>query len=1141
MKRKKISAIIAAAGVCLLGAATLTAGSLTENVPLQPPVEGAEYVPAETMRLMLSRNNTQERQRLLQTTASFTEGNLSMASLSGAKLQGWLSGYDKTATGWYTLDTDGKYKMTWASDLPVPLNLTCGWIKGDRICGLSSMSSGGLVMAYYYTEYDSKTGELLDLKDISGEGKIYLSTYYISAAYVPSEDRIYGYTYATDAGDGFRFCSSPASDIKNITEIKKLDDNVARCLSLCYNAEEDSFFGLTFDNKFVMVDKEGEQSALCKPEVGEIRTDQSAIVYSPLDGAFIYNAVDYSYNSKLYWLYPDLGETRLIAEMPRSCYFTMLLSDDESAYDASAPGRPELVTYGLENGATSGTIIYRLPSVKGDGTTLGGELDWTLYIDNKSVKTGKGIAGNQVTVAVDNIAEGEHVIRFTASVSGKEGVPCVITRYVGNGRPLSPTDVKMTETKVTWNAVTKAELGGYLDLSKIEYDVYVDGKLQGTTSSTELAVNLDAEKEVMAYYADVVAKCNGLESKPTKSNKVIYGAPCKLPYTVIPTQAQAEICTMINADGGPAYGEWAFNADRWHEPVFYSGWSKEKCDDWLILPPVDCSDISHAFRLTIDAVCGGMTGKDERFEVWCGSKPAVEAMNTLILPETQVSEFITAGWSTFTNLFVPKTAGPCYIAVRSVSPPEQYSLLVRNIKIEATDEAADIPMAPEKLELKSTDDKALSATISFKAPSRNISGTEIPADAKLKAVAAVGDVKTEQEVAPGQDVTMTVKTLQGTNRLSVYCELNGQQGQSTSINVFTGTIPPNYVENLEAVMSEDNMSVKLTWSAPVRGQENLEGYYSPEGMHYWLFEIVPDPEYGDAQWTPTKDLGNVTEYTYVLPEGEPLQNKYFGIVAANNGGISQALSYIARQIGKPYGGDVKENFIGQNTVALHYAPLSLSYPSAEYEKSGFLFVVPEDVTPAAWSALIPYSLVIYNDSETGGKARLILPKVATKGVEEPVLTLTLWTSEPSGKLSVSCSTYGSDKKYTKIYDVPQYNDNWKYVFVEIPKEYWDKGWIELALDSEFAGYENVTMIGGWQYSSKADSGIESAETMAGAVIGGRGEIIILGHEGDAVEVYAVDGRLVAKSTATTGEHRVSVAKGIYAVRCGSSKIKVVVR
>lgn len=1057
------------------------------------------------------------------------------SNLSGASFAGWLAKTSEDPGGWYSLEPDGNYKMVWTNNVAeLGINLISGWKKDGRVCGLGSFDMGGMVMYYNYLEFDEKTGELLTETPIGDNNELHMSNYYISSTYVKSENRIYGYTYSDDDCTGFNFCSSPADDIADLKVIKTLTDRTERTCAICYNEEEGRFFGVNFNGEFVSIDRQGTQTVLFDLETETLRTNPSAIIYSPLDGCYIFCAYYYDYATQLYHIYPDSKETVFVRNFPSDYQFTFLLNPD-AKYDPTAPGRPELVKFDVAPGALDGTVSYRLPSVKGDGSALNGELGWTLYIDNKPYKTGTGTAGTNVNVALENITQGNHVLRMTASADGKEGLSCAMPVYFGNGIPLEPENVALTETKVTWDAVTKAVQDAYLDLDAMQYDIYINDTYQGSTSNTEYAITLDPEVTVTTYYAQVVARCNDMASDKGQSGKLIYGAPVKLPYTIIPTKAQADICHIINADGGPAYGIWDFSEARWHEPVFYSGWSNDPCDDWLILPPVDCNDISHAYRVTFDAICGGTTGKDERFEVWCGNAPTVEAMKTLIVPETQVSEFITAGWETFSNLFVPRQAGPCYIAIRSVSPPNQYSLLIRNIRIEATDQVADVPAAPTDIEVVSKSDANLTATVKFTLPTRTITGSAIPEDGEVKAVLKVLDKVVEQDALPGKTVTVTVPTYQGMNRIEAICSLRGQYGQSITTNLFTGTVPPGYIENFKSEVTGDNLGIKMQWSEPTGPAEDEEGYYSSEGMHYYLYELYVD-EYGESEWQESKDLGNVTEYTYTVPATSQLSAKYVAILAANNGGKSRGLTYVNKVIGKPYA-KIKETFKGGK---LNYGPIRNISAGEAYAKSTWQMVVPEEVNSDYWSAKVPYAIIGYTDNETGGSARLGLPKVSTSGIDTPVLQLTLWTGEPCGDVKVYAACYDNQLRPAKIFDVPALNNGWQTVNIPIPAEYRDKQWVELAVDTKLDSAYTYTLIGGYYFGSAQESGVTEAVADRVSVTAAGGEVVVNGAEGE-VMLFTIDGTCIARETADGTPVTFKAGKGVYIVHAPAFNTKVMVK
>ncbi len=1059
-------------------------------------------------------------------------------SLSGAKFTGWLTANSQENGGYYQLDTDGSYSMLWSNKVAeLGITLNNGWIKNGKLCGLGSLASGGIVLYYNYLEFDLATGAPLTETPIGSDNLIDLSNYYLSSTYVAEEDRIYGYTYADNEGSGYNFCSSPASDIADVTVIKHISDNTERTGSICYHAEDGLFYGVNYNGEFVTIDRKGMQNRLFKLDVATLRTEPSALVYSPLDDAFLYCAYYFDYATQLYFIHPEKKKADFITNMPSDYQFTFLLNDD-CKYDATAPARPEIVSMDIAQGALEGKIVYRLPSKSAGGDAISGNLDWNLYIDNTLYKSGNAASGSEVSVDIKDLKQGLHVIRMNTAKDGKTGLSCVESQYFGNGIPYAPENVSIDGLKVSWDAVTAAEYGAYLDLSKLNYEVYVNGDFIESTQNTAYTLKLDDTKPYSAYAVTVKAKCNGQTSASSQSVKTLFGAPFALPYGMTPTQAEADLTTVINADGSPSYGEWAFSEARWHEPVFYSGWNLVKADDWLILPPVDCSDISHAFRITFDAVCGGMASSDERFEVWCGSAPTVEAMKTLIIPETAVSNFITEGWETFSNLFLPREAGPCYIAIRAVSPPQSYSLLVRKIKIEATDEPAAVPMAPTDVKLVSKSDADLTATVSFKMPTTTISGSEFAENSTLKAILKAGDNIVDKEAKAGETVTLTIGTKQGTNRIEALCSLDGQNGQSATFEVFTGTIPPNYVENLQGTISEDNLSIQLKWDEPLGGQENLEGYYSPEGMTYWLYEQVWNAEYEVYEWLPVKELGNVKEYTYSVADNARLGMKYVGVVAANAGGISEALSYVFRVVGRPYA-SIDEHFDNGQT---HYGPMVVKTPSAEYQNSGWDMVAPEEVSSSMWSVDVPYAMIGYTDNEDGGKTRITLPKFKTADVEYPTVTLTLWTGEHSGKVSVYATAYANQTTAEKIFDVPASNAKWETFTIAIPEKYQNLGWLELSLDCTLDSYYTYTLLGGYTYG-KGVAGVNDISAAEGkSITYSDGAIAANGFkDGSLLTIYTMDGRVCAQATVKAGSACIDMPEGIYIAKCADKTIKVLVK
>lgn len=1072
-----------------------------------------------------------------------SQGAPPVENLSGSQLTTYMGPTATEDAGYYRFMPDGTYTFLWNNAMAsYGMNLNNGWLRNGRLCGLAVLNYGGLIMGYNYVEFDPATGQPLKEESVSPGNTIDMGTYYLSCAYVPEEDRVYGFTQTSD-GAGFNFCSSPATKIGDVTVIANINDLSERANALCYNPIDGYFYGVTFAGDFVRISKKGERESIFSLELEGLKNDKAALVYSPYDGCFLYTPQYYYYATQLYYIYPEQKEMRFVRNFPTDNQFFFFI-DEAFEYIAEAPAAPREVAVSIAPGALQGSLRLQLPSSNSDGSAPAGKLKWTCRLDNSIISSGEENPGAEVEIKLGPVENGEHVVRVSCSNEAGEGVPYVLRHYFGNGMPLAPAEVTLTTSKVSWTPVEEALFGGYLEPGKMRYEVYLNNRFIGSTDQTSMDISLDPAEPVEAYYAYVAASCNSQVSERSKSNKIVFGAPIDLPYTIIPTEEQAELTQVFNLDGSPEYGMWDFSPSRWHEPVFYSGWNQVQADDWLILPPVNCPDLSRAYRITLDAICGGMTGKDERFEVWCGDAAHPDAMNTLIIPETKVSEFITNGWETFSNKFVPKSAGPTYIAIRAVSPPEQVSLIVRKIIIEQTDEAADVPCAPGELQVLSADDATLKATISFRMPTHTIAGSEIPASAALKAHAGVQDKWSVRDAAPGETVTLTIDTYQGDNRIEVYCSIDGQAGQSANASVFTGTIPPNYVEKLTSLVSRDNMSVTLRWEQPLGGQENLEGYYSPEGMHYYLMEMVENEVYGDYEWVATTDLGNVNEYTYTLPDGAPMERKHLGIVAANAGGVSKALWYVDHLIGTPYHSVVDENFDGGANPALHYGPINIATPTKDYNGS-WSVAYPEEVIPEAWDMDIPYALVAYTDDEYGGLTRLELPKFSTENVEDPALTLRLWTTEPCGSVSVYASTFG-EVPFKLIYSVDSYDDGWREIVVPLPETYHNMPWIQLAIDVDLPDSYTYGLLGGYRFGPAETDSVQMLLQEDGvAIAGGKGAIYIAGINEDTltdIRVFDTDGTLRAYHRAATATAEIRVAPGIYMVRCGDTVVrKVIVR
>ncbi|MCM1225605.1 MAG: hypothetical protein NC548_65300, partial [Lachnospiraceae bacterium] len=125
-----------------------------------------------------------------------------------------------------------------------------GWLRDGKLCGTWEFYIFDVV-DYRYLEMDPFTGE------ISVDKKIYLQDpetqfynylpLYISAAYDPTDDRVYGYT-SSETGNGYAFYSAPGNDPQQAKAVVASVPYAQVCASLCYNSKDGMFSGVNRDN-----------------------------------------------------------------------------------------------------------------------------------------------------------------------------------------------------------------------------------------------------------------------------------------------------------------------------------------------------------------------------------------------------------------------------------------------------------------------------------------------------------------------------------------------------------------------------------------------------------------------------------------------------------------------------------------------------------------------------------------------------------------------------------------------------------------------------------------------------------------------------------------------------------------------------
>lgn len=980
---------------------------------------------------------------------------------NGGTVYGWLN---------YT-DSDDAYDMMGFNELTVdgglttlfPTPMTPNW--GDLLPFVMYVRQGDVVCLGW--DYDSMWGDIygncyavytLDGKKKTFESLPDTEPMMTLGAYDPVGDVVYGYI---EASDGVVFVKAPGDNPRQLTVIATFG-NEYTLNALTYNTPQRKLIGITHPangNKAVEISvTTGEQTELATVEQSSIYA--CGLAYSPFDGGYFYTYSD-SNGSGLQLLDENSFKSLRDTKYPTHENFTALYSPDLKKISPSAPAAPVFVSKNFVDGSTSGTLTYRLASANFGGTPLLGDMDWELYIDDKFYKRGSGAAGSEATIAVEGLTDGFHTFTFFTSLAGNYSMEDVQTLYIGNDTPKAPTNVTLTATEISWDSVTEGANNAYVNPEAITYNVYLNGKqIASEIKSTTCASGLTADTPLDTYVAAVEAVFAGHVSEQGLSREILYGEPMTLPVSLAPAENEVKLFTIVDANNdnrGISFTDWKFGDNTISAFCNLFGISKQS-DDWLFLPPISFNDKDAIYNFAMNAFRNA-DNYTEQFEVKLCSAPDPSAVVSEIAPATTVNNannYEAAIASIFNFAFRVPEAKDYYIGIHVVSN-KQFRLFMRDFNVSLLEGVkASNPAAPTALSATGAAEGKLSATATFTMPTTTIDGTPYAADKKLKAVvAAAGCEATTVEGVAGAELSAEIATKQGDNAVSVTVYDGDNKGLSADTRVYIGVDVAGTVTNLKAVVSEDNMSLHITWDAPEVGANG--GYNAPSGYDYYL--CVPN---GNS-WVVSDLIGlDVKEVDLSIPEGSQLGNYGAGILAVNVAGTNNNIVICSAVMGKPYDLPAVSSYVADNTLSpvLNMTPSSTSL-NLYIGDPGSRF--SQFATPDKANAIFSYSTANVEN------ALLSLPKFSTATATKPAVELTTFGGSCES-ISVYASCYGSERELIKTIagtDMVAGADS--KLVVELPAKYASKQWVEVYVGFHTTGRTQSFILYSYRFFDNLDN------------------------------------------------------------------------
>lgn len=428
-----------------------------------------------------------------------------------------------------------------------------------------------------------------------------------------------------------------------------------------------------------------------------------------------------------------------------------------------APGAPTLTEVAFEGGSREGTVTFTTPEKAFDGSALTGDLSYGVLLNDKVAVKSTTSCGKTETVNLTVPKEGMYTIRvFVSNATGDSPKSESVTRWIGNGRPLSPKNFTATykygdgQVFLKWEPVTAAFNDGWMDASKVTYTVRrsIDGAepvVISEKSDVTQMVDAAAENDGCHVYRYSVTACHeGIESEAAETDNMPVGA-------IIPPFAPDFASPMTDGyftsrDYLNRGLKWRYsNYDQAMMMFWNAGWGPSNMDVALVTAPVKLK-AGQAYEISYNTWVESSYAHGIGLQ-W-GSDP--DNLTTVIEPET-----VTASNSTWTApvhqsvIVMPEQDGTYYFSVRALgSQSPSVKLFVRDFTIskglsnKAPATVTDVKFTPPY-------DGSRKLDISFTAPIVSINGKKLTDLTKIEVTRNGELVQTFRNPTFGQKLSFT--------------------------------------------------------------------------------------------------------------------------------------------------------------------------------------------------------------------------------------------------------------------------------------------------------------------------------------------------------------------------------------------------
>lgn len=912
-----------------------------------------------------------------------------------------------------------------------------------------------------WKRFDISTGRRLD--DIyygtSADGNL---MYLYSMTYDSENDCIYGLSWNNTQEVGGTLvkidCKGPEASW-NAVRLGDLGGSAGNWMAnVCYNPANQKLYGLKDDGAFYEIDITGSEPRAIKVMQYDDFDEHFcyvapyytiAMCYSPYDHAFLFEYISTGGDQMaLASIDAETFDAYKIADLNPQAYIAVLHSADSYA-DDKAPNRMAAPALNFVDASLTGTISVQLPTTLFDGTNLNGNVTLHLYIDDKEVKTAEVAAGSIFTEAL-TLEQGYHKISVAASVGDLMGPKSTTYIYTGHDHPYAPTELNLENGVLSWKKPVDTGVNqGYLDLSNVTYDVYLNGEKYNDAPISETSIPFSVNEQLNKRSSiTVVATANGVSSEPSTALTRVLGTGYTLPVTWLPSLLDIDLFEMYNINNDNFTFEYV---DRLEAFRIYTTDYTCSPDDWLITPPVNFEDSNSLYNLVVDyAQATQQNTFYDDLDIYIGKEPIPSAMTRLIYSHEGREQGEIVEIPVRFNI---DEAGTYYIGFHSKNPNKKSryrGILLKNFRINKDESTSAAPADPTDIVVAPAPNGDLFYNISATLPTKSINGNDIPADTDVTLTAKTDCDEKSVTGKPGEKVTLKVDVPEdGWSALYLSPSSSEGTGVIRFYNYYVGFDTPLAPVNLKGLVTEDNLGIDLTWDAVGEVGYN-GGYVDPADVTYDMYLHTSTSSTFNS--TKVGTAGHQTSYSFRVGDG--VQQRYnISPVAVNQSGTSVNGTVFTETLGRPYQipfmeewGYASFNYTGwrYNTVA--------PFDGVEWSHAQSLVDYPSNMGPTTMGENGSFMAV------GTGSGELICQKISTKGIEHVMTRIRYWDFPYAGKMEIWARSF-ADQEFKKAAELTpaRGQGSWEEWEAFLPAEYADQPWCQFNVRVELENGQAVLL------------------------------------------------------------------------------------